>query len=138
MPGDNCAVIGCGTCWRTKGISIFKLPAPKNKEYTAWRSQWLKELTKTSVIDKNFRVQIDNSKVFTCEKHFKEEYIETCKCQVLNNSGIQDLVVLNKNNTLKLTTIYILTVESHITKYKIYELMLQWLLLNIVTCQQTF
>jgi hypothetical protein len=110
--------MGCGTCWTTKGISIFKPPAPKNEEYTAWRSQWLNELTKTSVIDKNFRVQIDNGKVFTCEKHFKEEYIETYKCQVSNNSGIQDLVVLNKNNTLKLTTIY-LHIDRRVTHYKV-------------------
>ncbi|CAB3993280.1 Transposable element P transposase, partial [Paramuricea clavata] len=78
MPGDNCAVMGCRMCRRTKGIGIFKLPAPKNDEYKAWRSQWLNELTKTRVIDKNFRAQIDNDKVFTCEKHFKED-IETYK-----------------------------------------------------------
>ena len=78
----------------------------------------MNELTKTSVIDKNFRVQIDNGKVFTCEKHFKEEYIETYKCQVSNNSGIQDLVVLNKNNRLKLTTIY-LHIDRRVTHYKV-------------------
>ena len=26
MPGCNRAVFGCGTCRRTKGIGIFKLP----------------------------------------------------------------------------------------------------------------
>jgi hypothetical protein len=72
MPGDNCAVMGCGTCWRTKGIGIFKLPAPKNKEYTAWRSQWLKELTKTSVIDKNVRVQIDNARYLLVKNILKK------------------------------------------------------------------
>ena len=102
MPGDNCAVMGCGTSRRTKGIGIFKLPAPKNEEYKVWRSQWLNDLTKTRVIDKNFRAQIDNDRVFTCEKHFKEEDIETCKCQVLNNSCMRALVVPNKNNALKL------------------------------------
>ena len=54
------------------------------------------------MIDKNFRAQIDNDRVFTCEKHFKEEDIETCKCQVLNNSCMRALVVPNKNNALKL------------------------------------
>ena len=72
--GDNCAVPGCR---RAKGIGIFKLPAPKNAEYKAWRSQRLNELTKTRVIDKDFRAQILNDKVFTCEKHFKD--IEICK-----------------------------------------------------------
>ena len=30
MPGVNCAVIGCGSCRRTKGIGIFKLPSAKD------------------------------------------------------------------------------------------------------------
>ena len=30
MPGVNCAIVGCGTSRRTKGIGIFKLPAAKN------------------------------------------------------------------------------------------------------------
>jgi len=33
MPGDNCAVFGCGSSRRTKGIGIWKLPAPRNDEY---------------------------------------------------------------------------------------------------------
>ena len=30
MPRDNCAVFGCGSNRRTKGLGIFKLPAPSN------------------------------------------------------------------------------------------------------------
>ena len=30
MPGVNCAVIGCGSCRRTKGIGIFKLAPAKD------------------------------------------------------------------------------------------------------------
>ena len=79
MPGVNCAVLGCGTCRRTKGVGIFKLPAPKNLEYKNWRENWLNELTKTRVVDSDFRRQISNDTVFTCEKHFKPEDIEICK-----------------------------------------------------------
>ena len=54
MPGVNCAVVGCGTSRRTKGIGIFKLPAAKNAKYKRWREEWLSEITKTRVIDKAF------------------------------------------------------------------------------------
>jgi len=76
MPGDNCSVFGCGTCRRTKGIGIFKLPSARNAEYKKWREQWLSAITKTRVIDKDFQKQIDNDKVFTCEKHFRPEDVE--------------------------------------------------------------
>ena len=40
---------------------------------------WLNELTKYRVADKDFQRQIENDKVFTCEKHFHESDIETYK-----------------------------------------------------------
>ncbi|XP_022793887.1 uncharacterized protein LOC111332736 [Stylophora pistillata] len=76
MPGENCSVFGCGTCRRSKGIGIWKLPAPRNAEYKKWREDWLNELTKTRVVDANFRQLIEKDRVFTCEKHFKPEDIE--------------------------------------------------------------
>ncbi|XP_028408225.1 uncharacterized protein LOC114530809 [Dendronephthya gigantea] len=81
MLGNNCAVVGCGTSRRTKGVGIFKLPAPKNEEYKSWRSQWLNELTKTRVIDKHFRAQIENDRVFTCERYFREQDIQKYVCK---------------------------------------------------------
>lgn len=70
-------MFGCGTCLRTKRIGIFKLPSPRNAEYKKWWEEWLNELTKTRVIDNNFQNQINNGKVFTCEKHFDPDDIET-------------------------------------------------------------
>ena len=66
MPGDNCSVFGCGSCRRTKGIGIWKLPSARNAEYKKWREEWLRAITKTSVIDEDFKKQIDSDKVFTC------------------------------------------------------------------------
>ena len=60
MPGVNCAVVGCGTSRRTKGIGILKLPAAKNAKYRRWREEWLSEITKTRVIDKALREKILN------------------------------------------------------------------------------
>lgn len=41
-----------------------------------WREDWLHELKKYRVTDSNFQRQIENDKVFTCEKHFHENDIE--------------------------------------------------------------
>ena len=77
MPGDNCCVVGCSSNRREKGLGIFKLPSKiKHKE---WREKWKNELTKTRVLDKNFKEQLENDRVYTCEKHFREEEILICK-----------------------------------------------------------
>ena len=79
MPGENCAVFGCGSCRRTKGLGIFKLPSPKDQEHKTWRGAWLSEITKAREKNSEFQRLIDNDSVFTCEKHFKPDDIEICK-----------------------------------------------------------
>ena len=79
MPGENCAVFGCGSCRRTKGLGIFKLPRSKDEEHKKWREAWLSEITKTREKNSEFQRLIDNDSVFTCEKHFKPDDIEICK-----------------------------------------------------------
>jgi len=79
MPGDNCAVFGCGTSRKTKGIGIWKLPLAKDEAHKKWREAWLGEITKTRVMDPIFRERIKKDRVYTCEKHFKQEDIEICK-----------------------------------------------------------
>ena len=39
----------------------------------------LNEITKTREVDKVFKDQIENDRVYACQKHFKPEDIETCK-----------------------------------------------------------
>ena len=85
MPGVNCAVDGCNTSHRTKGIDIFKLLAAKNDEYKKWREERLSEITKTRVIYKVFRGETLNDAVYICEKHLKAENIELCKYTLLLN-----------------------------------------------------
>ena len=63
MPGVNCAVIGCGSCRRTKGIGIFKLPSAKDDKHKRWRDEWVGELKKTREVDKDFRRKINKDKV---------------------------------------------------------------------------
>ena len=79
MPGDNCSVYGCGKSRRTEGIGIFKLPNRPSKPYQEWRTTWLNELTKHRQIDADFKRQIDEDRVHTCEEHFHPHEIEVCK-----------------------------------------------------------
>ena len=86
MPGINCAVFRCGPCRRTKGIGIFKMPSAKDEKHKRWREEciWLGELKKTRELDEDFRRQINQEKVFMCEKHFYLKDIEICKCFLIN------------------------------------------------------
>ena len=79
MPGANCSLATCGTSRRTKGIGIFKLPAPVDDFHAEWRAKILSKITKDRVIDASFRNQIQKDKVHIFEKHFEEYEIETGK-----------------------------------------------------------
>lgn len=79
MPGDNWAVFGCESCRRTKGLEIWKLPAPKDEAHKKWREDWLTEITKTRESDDSFKVLLAKDWVFTCEYRFQPEDIKTCK-----------------------------------------------------------
>ena len=65
MPGANCSMVGCGSCRRTKGLSIIKLPASRNEAYKTWCENGLWELTKYCVVDAEFKELIENSSVYT-------------------------------------------------------------------------
>jgi len=88
MPGDNCSVFGCGSSRRTKGIGIWKLPKATDDAHRKWRETWLGEIKKTRVLDQDFRNQIKNDRVYTCEKHFTPEDIEICKLSMTLRSRL--------------------------------------------------
>ena len=81
MPGDNCAVFGCGSCRRTKGIGIWKLPAAKDEAHKKWRHDWLSEITKTREIDHEFRKRIENDKVEILVKNRLQLFHYDCACK---------------------------------------------------------
>lgn len=84
MPGANCSIVGCSINRRNKNIGIFKLPKARNEDYKNWRKSWLNVITRTRVIDKSFKTQIENDNVHVCEKHFREEDIEICEYNIFN------------------------------------------------------
>ena len=48
----------------------------KDEKHKRWREEWLGELKKTRELDEDFRRQINQEKIFTCEKHFYLKDIE--------------------------------------------------------------
>lgn len=89
MPGENCAVFGCGSCRRTKGIGIWKLPLAKDEAHSTWRKEWLGEIKKTRDLDPSFKELIEKDRVFTCEKHFAAEDTEISKYKFYNSFDLR-------------------------------------------------
>ena len=79
MPGANCSVFGCGTSRRDKGISLFKLPAAKDKFTSKWRDELLSKITRDRVLDADFRRQIKEDRPHICERHFEKDKLYICK-----------------------------------------------------------
>ena len=53
MPGENCAIVGCSTNHRHKGISLFKLLTAKPNDETtmSWRKAIVNVITRDRVVD---------------------------------------------------------------------------------------
>ena len=76
MPGDNFSVVLCGISRRQAGHGIFQVPSKKK---VGWRSEFINAITKTRVVDAEFRNIIKNDRVFACYRHFKESEIKIRK-----------------------------------------------------------
>ena len=79
MPGDNCCIPLCGSSRRTKGLGIFKLPSKEKKYRQEWRKNWLNAILKIREMDADMKSQLEADRLFTCEKHFHPQEIDTCK-----------------------------------------------------------
>ena len=83
MPGANCSIYGCGTNRRHKGVSIFKTPSASKyasmskKDLEEWRSKFIGQILKDRVVDEALQKQIDSGTLRVCQKHFKEECINS-------------------------------------------------------------
>lgn len=87
MAGDNCAVFGCGSCRRTKGIGIWKLPAAKDEAHKKWRDDWLSEITKTREIDHfSFMFYF----IFKCSSNGENDEEETTIRRHTNNKHAKE------------------------------------------------
>ena len=81
MPGENCAIVECCNNCRHKDISLFKLPIAKPNDETtmSWRKATLNVISRDRVVDSDFRRQINNDKVYICERHILPGDLYICK-----------------------------------------------------------
>lgn len=79
MPGDNCSIFGCSTSRKEKGVSIWKIPAPKDEATAEWRKKLIGIVLRDRVLDENLQRQLDNDRLHICEKHFTDDQLYICK-----------------------------------------------------------
>ena len=79
MPGENCVILGCRSRRRTKGIDIWKRPAPKDEAHKKWRNEWRQQITRSRDMDRHFKELLAKHRVFPSEEHFEPGDIEICK-----------------------------------------------------------
>ena len=72
MLGANCSIYGCSSSRKSKGCSIFKLPAPNNDFNKKWRGDLLNVIRKDRVVDDSLKRQIDADRLHICERHFSD------------------------------------------------------------------
>ena len=75
MPGANCSIYGCSASRRHKGVSIFKVPASNDSFNTSWRENLIAIIPKDGIEDLSLKTQIENKRLFICEKHYLPEMI---------------------------------------------------------------
>ena len=73
MPGENCAIVGCSTSRRNKGISFFKVPKPNNDVNKKWGDDLINAITKDREVDPDLKARIETRKLFICERHFSDD-----------------------------------------------------------------
>ena len=79
MPGENCAIFGCSTSRRHKGVSIFKIPVAKDEENKNWVRQLINIVTKDRQVDELLKKRIESGRIYICERHFTPEQFYVCK-----------------------------------------------------------
>ena len=71
MPGLNCAILGCNSSGRTKGI--FRAPTGNDEPINDWRKNMINAITWDHVVDKILREGIDKKKICVWIKTLSRE-----------------------------------------------------------------
>ena len=78
MPSENCCIVYCSASKRDSERSFFKLQS--KHLYPEWRQQWIDIITRTRVLDEDFKGQIERDTFHVCDRHPPTpDEIETCK-----------------------------------------------------------
>lgn len=105
MPGGNCAIFGCPSSRRHKGIALFRVTKGKSDFDVSWRKNVLQVIKKDRVIDQVLKKRFEEGDIFICEKHFTKESVNQCKLALLTMFFI-------------LVTCYSKTANLHFTSLK--------------------
>ena len=84
MPGENCAFPQCPISRNKKyeGIGLFKLPGYPGPFHDEWRRKLLPVLFKYREADKELKERAAKKRIWFCERHFTQEYIDIFRCGV--------------------------------------------------------
>ena len=90
MPGENCSILGCGTCRNQSTWSIFKIPTKKQEK---WRSEVLKVILRYREKDASLRGRVESGKLYVCKRHYKSDMVVQCKHEI--NTVLNVLYICN-------------------------------------------
>ncbi len=80
MPGANCSIFAWGTSRKHLGVTIFRIPAETDELLKKTHKAWISIITKDRIVDDSLQQQIESGNLYVCEKHFKNEEYDCCKC----------------------------------------------------------
>ena len=112
MPGENCAIVGCSTSRRHKGISIFKVPLPNNEFNKKWNRDLINIITKDRQVDEPLKKRIASCNLNICERHFSPEQIwkypsrKVLKDVALPSLNLPEKVLLHQNHHTPLLVLH--------------------------------
>ena len=79
MPGENCCIVNCSRSRKDKGVSLWKLPTPKNPEFKKWREDMLQIILRDRVLNTDLQRQIDEDRLHICQDHFRDDQLWICE-----------------------------------------------------------
>ena len=89
MPVDNCSIYVCPVSCRAKfkGIAIFKVPSGSDEFNSRWRDKLVAVITRNRERNSALNQQIKSTKVFICQRHFREDQYQRHESRVTLNPG---------------------------------------------------
>ena len=67
MPGASCAILGCNSFWRAKGIVIFSVPVGIYKCSTKWLEIIISVVNRDHLVDKILNDRIGKKNIYMCK-----------------------------------------------------------------------
>ena len=79
MPGENCAILGCNSFRRKKGMAIFSVPTGNYDWSNNCRKNIINVVTLDYLVKTTMKDRIGKNNIYMYEKHFPEVQLLRCK-----------------------------------------------------------